>query len=76
MQRKYIENLKHLYTLHDYPSYHMWNTNETGCQEGKNGRNVVIAKAASKFAFNQWKWLFVLICINKAGLAMYLHITY
>jgi hypothetical protein len=70
----FYENLEQLYTLHAYPPHRVWNSDETGCQAGKNGGGVVIARAGAccvqSLIPDQREWLLVLVCINAAGSAI------
>jgi hypothetical protein len=59
----FYENLEQLYTLHAYPPHQVWNSDETGCQAGKNGGGVVIAQAGARrvqsLVLDQREWLSV-----------------
>jgi hypothetical protein len=70
----FYNNLETLYTLHKYPPQRLWNVDETGCQTGRNGGGVVIAKTGARrvqsLIPDQREWLLVLICINAVGLSI------
>jgi hypothetical protein len=52
----------------------VWNADEIGCQAGKNGGGVVIAKTGAirvqSLVPDQREWLSVLVYINGVGLAI------
>jgi hypothetical protein len=67
----FYDNLKTLYSSHNYPPERIWNCDETGAQAGREGGGIVIAKKGSRAVHSiipdQREWLSCLVCINAAG---------
>jgi hypothetical protein len=72
--QSFYDNLSELYTLHKYPPERIWNCDETGMHAGRTGGSVVIARRGAHRMYHivpdQREWLFVLVCINAARLAI------
>jgi hypothetical protein len=67
----FYENLKLLYTQHNYAPDHIWNCDETGAQAGRSGGGRVFARKGVRNVHtvipNEREWLSVLSCINASG---------
>ena len=67
----FYDNLDTLYSSYNYLPKRIWNCNETGAQNRREGRGMVIAKKGSRavhsIIHDQREWLLCLVYINAVG---------
>lgn len=72
--QSFYSNLSKLYDMHAYPPSRVWNCDESGCQAGRNGGCLVLARKGARSVHSiipdQREWLSVLVCVNAAGIAI------
>jgi hypothetical protein len=69
--KSFYDNLAYLYATYKCSPSCIWNYDESGVQDGRNGGTYVLAKTGSRSVHqvvpDEREWLTVLICINAVG---------